>query len=97
MIGHAAANLVPVVASNRIGPEVAPSRNGTEITFYGSSFITDGTGEVVAEMDRTSQGLVTATIDLDAARLARDDWHVFRDRRPDLYGPLLALDGRSPD
>ena len=93
MAGHAAANLIPVVASNRVGREVAPSGNGTEITFYGSSFITDETGALIAEMDRTSEGVITATIDLDAVRLGRDDWHVFRDRRPDLYGPLLTLDG----
>jgi N-carbamoylputrescine amidase len=93
MIGHAAANLIPVVASNRVGREVAPSGNSTEITFYGSSFIADQTGSLLAEMDRTSEGVITATIDLDAIRLARDDWHVFRDRRPDLYGPLLTLDG----
>ncbi len=97
MQGHAAANLVPVVASNRIGTERGKN---TEITFYGFSFITDTTGAIIATPeDNKSDSHSTATLDLDAAAQARTEWCVFRDRRPDLYGALLSLDGadsRSP-
>jgi N-carbamoylputrescine amidase len=91
MQGHAAANLVPVVASNRIGVE--PGRQGTEITFYGSSFIAGPTGEKLAEADRTSETVLTATFDLDVIARQRSNWGLFRDRRPELYKPLLTLDG----
>ncbi len=96
MRGHAAANIVPVIASNRIGAE---SSNGVELEFYGSSFITDHTGAIVKSADRTSECVLCAKIDLDAVRLYRRAWGVFRDRRPDLYGSLLTLDGRhkTPD
>ena len=92
MQGHAAANMVPVVASNRVGREVG---DPTEITFYGSSFITDGTGEVVATANRVAEAVVTATVDLDALALARTGFGLFRDRRPDLYGAITTLDGRA--
>ncbi|CAN7657566.1 N-carbamoylputrescine amidase [Rhizobium sp. LjRoot254] len=91
MQGSAASNLVPLVASNRIGAE--PGRNGTEITFYGSSFIADSTGAKVAEANRTDETILTATFDLDAIEAQRRAWGLFRDRRPELYGPLLTLDG----
>ncbi len=91
MQGHAAANMVPVVASNRIGHEVGEP---TEITFYGSSFVTDHTGELLVSADRTSEAVLTATVDLDACARARQSFGLFRDRRPDLYGPLLTFDGR---
>jgi len=90
MQGHAAANLIPVVASNRIGTEESASK----LTFYGSSFITDGSGEIVAEAPRDEQTVVTATFDLDALRTNRASWGLFRDRRTDLYGRLLTLDGQ---
>ncbi len=90
--GHAGANILPVVASNRIGVE--KGLKGTELTFYGSSFITDPFGEKVAEADRASETVLTQTFDLDEIARKRDYWCVFRDRRPDLYGPLLTLDGR---
>ena len=93
MRGHAAANVVPVIASNRIGSE---SSNGTEITFYGSSFITDHTGSIVECADRTSESVITAEFDLDAIREYRRAWGVFRDRQPDLYSSLLSLDGGAP-
>jgi N-carbamoylputrescine amidase len=93
MQGHAAANIVPVVASNRIGTE--PGRAGTQITFYGSSFVADQTGALVADADRQTQGVVTATFDLDAVAAQRRAWGLFRDRRPDLYGALLTVDGRN--
>jgi N-carbamoylputrescine amidase len=93
MQGHAGANLMPLVASNRIGTE--PGRNGTELTFYGSSFIADATGGKLAEADRTGETVLTARFDLDEIAALRAGWGVFRDRRPDLYGPLTTLDGTT--
>lgn len=90
MQGHAAANVMPVVASNRIGIERG---RAVEMTFYGHSFVADHTGEVVAQADDHSESVLTATFDLEANRRYRHAWGVFRDRRPDLYGPLLTLDG----
>jgi N-carbamoylputrescine amidase len=90
MQGHAGANLVPLVAANRVGHEVGRT---TEITFYGSSFIADATGQKVAEAGRDGEAVLTATFDLDELRRLRNSWGLFRDRRPDLYGPLLTLDG----
>ena len=84
MQGHAAANLMPVIAANRIGTEKLTS----EITFYGSSFITDATGAIVTQMGRTDEGTITARFDLDALARQRASWGLFRDRRPDLYGML---------
>ncbi|WP_422366162.1 N-carbamoylputrescine amidase [Pelagibius sp.] len=92
MQGHAAANLVPLVASNRIGREEGEA---TGVTFYGSSFITDQTGAKVAEADESHRAVLTASFDLDALQARRASWGLFRDRRPELYGPLLTLDGRS--
>ena len=92
MQGHAAANVVPVIASNRIGKEAG--RKGTELTFYGSSFIADQTGAKIAEADRTSETVLTATFDLDGIAKQRSAWGLFRDRRPELYRPLMTLDGR---
>ncbi|MEE8167169.1 MAG: nitrilase-related carbon-nitrogen hydrolase, partial [Myxococcota bacterium] len=91
MRGHAAANVIPVIASNRIGKE---SSNAVEMEFYGSSLITDHLGAIVKSADRKSEIVLTATIDLDEVRLYRRSWGVFRDRRPDLYGSLLTLDGQ---
>ena len=95
MQGHAGANLMPLIASNRIGTE--PGRGGTQLTFYGSSFIADATGAKVAEADRESESILTATLDLDATAALRAGWGVFRDRRPEHYGPLATLDGRVAD
>src|ERR1700690_391551 len=92
MQGHAAANIMPVVASNRIGTEKGEKYT---MTFYGSSFIASPTGEKVAEADRASESVLTAAFDLDEVRRYRQAWGVFRDRRPDLYYPLLSLDGRG--
>jgi N-carbamoylputrescine amidase len=92
MQGHAAANVMPLVASNRIGLEEGER---CSLTFYGSSFIASHTGEKVAEADRSSETVLTASFDLDAVRRYRQAWGVFRDRRPDLYYPLLSLDGRA--
>ena len=93
MQGHAAANIMPVVASNRIGEE--QGRHGSSLTFYGSSFITGPTGEILAEADRATETVLTATFDLDAIARRRTSWGLFRDRRPDLYRSLLTLDGRE--
>lgn len=92
MQGHAASNMVPLVASNRIGKEKGKN---SEMTFYGSSFIADETGAKVAEADRTSEGVLTHTFDLDAIRNQRAQWGFFRDRRPAHYGALVTLDGRQ--
>jgi N-carbamoylputrescine amidase len=92
MQGHAGANLTPLVASNRIGHETGQT---TEITFYGSSFIADATGAKVAEAGRDDEAVLVATFDLEAGRRDRHSWGLFRDRRPDLYGPLLTFDGTT--
>jgi N-carbamoylputrescine amidase len=92
MQGHAAANIVPLLASNRIGTEQGEKYT---MTFYGSSFIASPTGEKLAEADRSSETVLTATFDLDEVRRYRQAWGIFRDRRPDLYYPLLSLDGRG--
>ena len=91
MQGHAAANMVPLVASNRIGEEQAEA---AAMRFYGASFIADATGAKVAEA-QAEQGVITATFDLEAIRAARASWGFFRDRRPELYGPLQTLDGQT--
>jgi N-carbamoylputrescine amidase len=91
MRGHAAANILPVVASNRVGTETAP--DGTEVTFYGSSFITGPTGALLARAPRAGEAVLTATVDMDAAAEIRRTWGVFRDRRPECYGALATLDG----
>ena len=92
MQGHAAANIMPLVASNRIGVEEGTHNS---LTFYGSSFIASHTGEKIAEADRSSESVLTAEFDLDAVRRYRQAWGLFRDRPPDLYYPLLSLDGRA--
>jgi N-carbamoylputrescine amidase len=93
MQGHAAANVMPVIASNRIGTEAGKQWT---VTYYGSSFIADHTGALIAEANRDQEDVITATLDLDAIREYRQAWGLFRDRRPDLYGPLLTLDGQHP-
>ncbi|MEG0398297.1 MAG: nitrilase-related carbon-nitrogen hydrolase, partial [Cetobacterium sp.] len=92
MQGHAAANMVPVVAANRVGTEHVED---ISVTFYGSSFITDDTGAILSVMDRTSEGFITANLDLEAYEKSRAFWGLFRDRRPDLYGPILTMDGET--
>jgi N-carbamoylputrescine amidase len=94
--GHAIANAMPLVASNRIGVEAAPGGEPI-ICFYGSSFIAAETGALLAEASRDREEIVTATVDLDAVRHHREDWSLFRDRRPDLYGPLVSLDGGAAE
>jgi N-carbamoylputrescine amidase len=90
MQGHAAANYVPLAAANRVGLERG---QGGDLTFYGSSFISGPTGEIVAELGRTDEGVATAQFDFAEVTKARTSWGLFRDRRPDLYGPILTADG----
>ena len=92
MQGHAGANLIPLVASNRIGTE--EGERFTQ-TFYGSSFIAGPTGELVAQAGRTEEEVLVARFDLDAIRAQRASWGVFRDRRPELYGAILTYDGST--
>jgi len=91
--GHAGANLMPLIASNRIGRE---EQDGYDITFYGSSFIADQFGAKVEEMDETSEGVLVHSFDLDQLEQIRSAWGVFRDRRPNLYGSIKTLDGSLP-
>jgi N-carbamoylputrescine amidase len=88
--GHAGANLMPLIASNRIGRE---EQDGYDITFYGSSFIANQFGEKVQELNETETGVLVQTFDLDELEHIRSAWGVFRDRRPNLYGPVKTLDG----
>ena len=82
MLGHAVSNVTPVAAANRVGDE------GGQV-FYGTSFISDHAGEILADLDREQEGVITATIDMDDVDRARAAWGFFRDRRTDLYSPLL--------
>ena len=92
MRGHAAANILPVVASNRIGEETS---GDLSMQFYGSSFIANEVGEMVCAADRDSEAVLTHTFDLARIAEYRREWGVFRDRRPDLYEALLTLDGKQ--
>lgn len=110
MIGHSAANLVPIICSNRIGREVN-SNGSSDIIFYGGSFITGSKGEVLSQVGveeeelrglqggfhpkpQPLEGIALATLDLDQSRLTRLGWGVFRDRRPEKYGVIMTSDGR---
>ena len=98
MQGHAAANLVPVIAAHRIGTEtVTPDsenqQQSSSLTFYGSSFIADNTGALVECADRTSDTVLLHTFDLDELRDMRLSWGVFRDRRPEMYGRIAGISG----
>ena len=90
--GHAAANLMPLIAANRFGLERSlQDPAGLYIRFYGSSFITDATGAKLTEAPQEGDAVLLASFDLAQLAAQRDNWYVFRDRRPDLYGPLLQL------
>lgn len=94
MQGHSAANIVPVIAANRIGTEEVeptPENNNQKsaLTFYGSSFITDWTGEIKVCADRYSEQVLIYTLDLDTAEEMRSSWGVFRDRRPEQYQAII--------
>jgi N-carbamoylputrescine amidase len=86
MLGHAVSNVIPVAAANRTGTE-----EGQE--FYGTSFISDQAGEIISDLNRTEEGMALATIDLDHVQRNRAAWGFFRDRRTDLYGPLVSPAG----
>ncbi len=90
MRGHAGANMVPVVAANRVGEELT---DGVQMNFYGSSFIADHLGALAQTADRQSEQVLVCRVDLDACLAYRQSWGCFRDRRPDLYGALASLDG----
>ena len=90
MQGHAGCNLVPVVAAYRIGIETVDpcEANGgqkSSLKFYGSSFITDNTGEVICEAGRDTEEVLVAQFDLDEYMTDRLSWGLFRDRRPEIY------------
>lgn len=88
MKGHAAANIMPLLASNRVGTETARK---SSMKFFGSSFIANQYGEKVAELSREEEGILLASFDLEAIDKERVNWGVFRDRRIDLYGDLLKF------
>ena len=94
MQGHAAANMVPVVASNRIGTEAGES---CSLDFYGSSFITDHTGVKIEEASEDKEEVLVHQFDLHAIAGDRAGWGLFRDRRPDMYGPIMTLSGSAPN
>ncbi|MEG1039547.1 MAG: N-carbamoylputrescine amidase [Pseudomonas sp.] len=95
MRGHAAANILPVVAANRVGLEAATTDPELQMTFYGSSFICNHKGKMLAEADRSTPGVLVQRLDLATMREERLTWGVYRDRRPEMYAPLLGLDGRQ--
>ena len=82
MIGHSAANQIPIISSNRIGEEI---EDDIKINFYGGSFITDHLGSIQAQMDSVTEGVISHEINVDEIRKFRHSWGNFRDRRPDLY------------
>lgn len=90
MQGHAAANIMPVIASNRIGAEQGAN---CALTFYGSSLIAGPTGELLEQAGRKVEQILLAEFDLDEIQKMRSGWGIFRDRRPDLYQTLISLDG----
>lgn len=88
--------MIPVVASNRYGTEVLLNSDGSEkqrITFYGRSFITDNTGEIIAEAKDGADTILSGEIHIEENRATRAAWGLFRDRRPELYGILKTKDG----
>ena len=91
MQGHAAANLMPVIASNRIGTEtISQNDQDSVMQFYGGSFITDGRGDIIQEASADKNEVISMTFDLDKLAIERRQWGVFRDRRPSMYGTLLT-------
>ena len=94
MQGHAAANIMPVVASNRIGSE---SVKGQVNGFYGRSFICNRSGKIIAEASKDKEEVILAEIDTEENHLFRRNWGLFRDRRPELYKEILSLNGETKD
>ena len=94
MQGHSAANIVPVIAANRVGtetvkPSEANNNQSSSLCFYGSSFITDETGEVIVSADRSGEGVIIAEFDFEQIREMRMSWGLFRDRRPEQYNEIV--------
>ena len=94
MQGHSAANLMPVVAANRIGLECvepceANAGQKSSLLFYGSSFMTDGTGALIQDASRDKEEILYAEYDLDQLGEDRLSWGLFRDRRPECYGKIV--------
>ena len=94
MQGHAAANIIPVVASNRVGSE---SVKGQTNGFYGRSFICDRSGKILEEASKDKEEIIVAEINTEEDHLFRRNWGLFRDRRTDLYEEILTLDGKIKD
>ncbi len=92
MQGHSAANVIPICASNRIGTE---EDQGVKMTFYGSSFITGNTGEILEQCDRETEDIKIASFDFREIENMRAGWGLFRDRRPEAYGILESFDGKT--
>lgn len=90
MQGHAAANMIPVVVSNRVGTE---AMDDAQTSFYGSSFITDCMGQKINEADQQAETVLVCSLNLDEIERKRSARGVFRDRRPDMYRSLLTQDG----
>lgn len=95
MQGHAAANVAPVIAANRVGEEkVLPTEENNKqrssLTFYGSSFIADETGEILEDAGRSEEKVILHTFDLEAVEKLRFSWGLFRDRRPEMYGKITG-------
>ena len=97
MRGHAAANMIPLAAANRVGEESQHDAFGNEVrmNFYGGSFIAGPSGEVVARLNDEDDAVITAEFNLSEIAEARAEWGIFRDRRPELYAPLSRLDGET--
>lgn len=94
MAGHSAANIIPVVAANRIGteevlPDMENSHQSSSLTFYGSSFMTDMTGDILVSASRDKEEVLVHTYDIASIRSARLEWGLMRDRRPECYKDLL--------
>ena len=94
MQGHAAANIIPVVASNRVGSE---SVKGQTNGFYGRSFICDRSGKILEEASKDKEEIIVAEINTEEDHLFRRNWGLFRDRRTDLYKEILTLEGKIKD
>jgi len=95
MQGHAGSNLIPVVAANRIGEEVVHpceenNMQSSSLIFYGSSFMTDGTGEICVQASRDQEEVLVAEYDLDSLEEDRLSWGIFRDRREECYKVLAG-------
>jgi N-carbamoylputrescine amidase len=87
MQGHCAANIMPLIASNRIGIE---KEENSQMTFYGSSFIAGASGEIICQMNAIEEGFINAEFDFDEIAQMRRSWGIYRDRRPNMYGVITT-------